>query len=563
MLVRSWRNVCDLFCCNSCYFGDWEPVVSRSVIEKKRWLKCCLPWTKPQKLTITHIELTRKRQFIINELVETEQRYIEKLKTLDSDFIMPLFKMESECKPLGKLCAQIKLFLRFHKVLLNDLLNGKSIPAVFNKTGFFLELTWGYMNLYPEVSSTIEMLKQKSETFRELIESKELIHQVQLSQLLVEPIERIPRYKLLLQDLQASTPKGHPESNNLEKALKKMVKIILKLKEGRESDSYGTWKSVYKKINGRGQSLWTPVRTFVRKDVFWCVFQSEYFHFFPPSRVRAFLFTNCIIICEDQKVGRRYKFLSEISLSSISSLEYVQDPHISFKRHKIATDVLGFKISAKGHRTFELYHSNHAVLKKWFDLVSKSTAVKTGIESKEKSYQKTRPSSLLNPNLLFGKKSASTIVGSVPIPESRSKYGSVSRYNPGSPCKNDCKSISSSENVGSIIDYGTEYMTSGDDSDYQGVHRPTSMGENMWKVGKKRNGYVKLSNSQLQDSSLGGTSSPIHELRENTPIRKSRNESGSHSLWGGDSFFVAYDSDQEETNQRRYSLKKVELLHSI
>jgi len=538
-------------------------VVSSSATDKKRRSKCCFPWTKPPKLSMTYIELTRKRQFIINELVETEQRYIDNLKTLDSAFIMPLFKLESDCKPLGKLCAQIKLFLRFHKVLLNDLLNGTSIPAVFNKTGFFLDLTWDYMNLYPKVSNTIETLRHKSKAFRELIENNELSHQVQLSQLLVEPIERIPRYKLLLQDLQASTPKGHPESENLEKALKKIVKIILKLKEGRESDGYGTWKSVYQQINGRGQSLWAPVRKFVRKDVFWCVFQSEYFHFFPPTRIRAFLFTNCIIICEDKKVGRRYKFLSEISLSGVSSLKYVQDPHISFKRHRIATDVLGFKLSAKGHRTFELYHSNHAVLKKWFDLVTKSAAVNTSIDSKGKSFQKTKPSSKLYPNLLFRKKTTSTIVGSISFPEFRSKYGSVSRYNPGSPCKSDSKSMSSSENVGTMIDHGTEYMTSADESDYQGAYQPTSNRENLWKLGKKRNGYIKLSDSHLGESSLGGTTRPIHELRENTPTRKSINESGSYSLWGGDSFFVAYDSYQEEENQRSYTLKKAELLHSI
>jgi len=537
-------------------------VVSSSATDNKRRSKCCFPWTRPPKLSMTHIELTRKRQFIINELVETEQRYIDKLKTLDSAFIMPLFKLESDCKLLEKLCAQIKLFLRFHKVLLNDLLNGTSIPAVFNKTGFFLDLTWDYMNLYPIVSNTIETLKHKSKAFRELIENNELSHQVQLSQLLVEPIERLPRYKLLLQDLQALTPRGHPESENLEKALKKIVKIISKLKEGRESDGYGTWKSVYQQINGRGQSLWAPVRKFVRKDVFWCVFQSEYFHFFPPSRVRAFLFTNCIIICEDQKAGRRYKFLSEISLSCISSLEYVQDPHISFKRHRISTDVLGFKLSAKGHRTFELYHSNHAVLKKWFDLVSKSAAVNTGLDSIGKSFQKTNPSSKPYSNLLFRKKTTSTTVGSLPLPEFRSQYGSVSRCNPESPCKSNCKS-SLSENVGTMIDYGTEYITSADESDYQGAHRPTSNRENQWKLGKKRNGYIKLSDTRLRESSLGGTTRPIHELRENTPTGKSKNESGSYSLWGGDSFFVAYDSDKEEENQRCYSFKEAELLHSI
>jgi len=434
---------------------------------------------------MTHKELKRKRQFVINELVETEKRYIEKLKTLDSAFILPMFKLESDCKLLGKLCAQIKLFLRFHRVLLNDLLNGMSIPSVFIKTGFFLELTRDYMHLYPEASNIIETHKYKSKKFREVITNSEIFHQVQLCQLLIEPMQRIPRYKLLLQDLQASTPKWHPEFANLEMALKKIVKIILKLKEAEDSDRYGARRSVYQKINGRGQSLWSPIRKFLRKDVFWCVFQSEYFHFFPPSRVRAFLFTNCIIICEDQKVGKRYKFLSEISHSGISSLEYVEDLHISCKRHKMSADVLGFRLSAIGHRTFELYHSNHAVLKKWFELICKSETVTTRIDSKENSapYQ----------NLLL---STSTIVGSMSFPEVGSGYGSVSRYEPGSQSNIEGKSMTSSGNVVTLIDHGAEEMSSSDKSDYQSVNQATSIRENLSKLSKARSCYTKLSDSQ-------------------------------------------------------------------
>jgi len=445
---------------------------------------------------MTHKELKRKRQFVINELVETEKRYIEKLKTLDSAFILPMFKLESDCKLLGKLCAQIKLFLRFHRVLLNDLLNGMSIPSVFIKTGFFLELTRDYMHLYPEASNIIETHKYKSKKFREVITNSEIFHQVQLCQLLIEPMQRIPRYKLLLQDLQASTPKWHPEFANLEMALKKIVKIILKLKEAEDSDRYGARRSVYQKINGRGQSLWSPIRKFLRKDVFWCVFQSEYFHFFPPSRVRAFLFTNCIIICEDRKVGRRYKFLSEISLAGISSLEYVQDLHISCKRHQMSADVLGFRLSALGHRTFELYHSNHAVLKKWFELVSKSATLTTGIESKEGSFKKTRNSSNPYENLLFRKKTTSTIVGSMSFPEVGSQYGSVSRYEPGSLCNSDGKSMTSSGNVVTLIDHGTEEMSSTDKSDYQNVNQATSIRENLGKLSRARSCYIKLSDSE-------------------------------------------------------------------
>jgi len=52
-------------------------------------------------------------------------------------------------------------------------------------------------------------------------------------------------------------------------------------------------------------------------------------------------------------------------------------------------------------------------------------------------------------------------------------------------------------------------------------------------------------------------------MKENTQTRKLKKESGSNNPWREDSFFVAYDSDQKEKIQRRYSLKEVEQLYSI
>jgi len=490
MPARSCLYIWNVLCCSSC-----------NINERKR-SNCCIPSTKKPKRAMILPEILRKRQFIINELVETEQRYVEQLNTLHSEFMLPLFKLESNCDPLGKLCTQIKLFLRYHRVLLSDLLKGKSIPSVFNKTGFFLELTWNYMSLSPQVSSIIETISHKSKKFRELIKNNELLHQVQLSQLLLEPVQRIPRYKLLLQDLLASTPKWHPEFNNLEKALKKIVKILLKLKEARNSDSSGTMWSICQSIKGRGASLWAPTRKFVRKDVFWCVSQSEYFQIFPPSRVRAFLFSNCIVICEDQKDGQSYKFLDEISFSVISSIEFIRNPHISFWRHKMSTDVYGFELSANGHRTFELYHSNHAVLKKWFEMINKLRTGSTMMDAKREPLKNRRATARIYPNLLFRKRTTSTIVGSMYIPEFTSFYGSVSNHEPTRPCNSDhastepskSKSLSSSENVGMRIKHSQECTSSSSESDCQGAYKTTSILENLWELSRRLSeNYIMVS----------------------------------------------------------------------
>jgi len=454
------------------------------VQNRNRLSNYSIPSTKKQEHNIGPAALSRERQFIINELIETERRYVQRLTILDVEFMQALVNLESNCDPLRKLCTQIQQLKKYHSVLLENLLAGKSVPSVFNKTGDYLKLTQAYIDLYPEVSGIFEKFSYQSKKFRESIKKNELMHQVQLNSLLTEPVQRIPRYQLLLEDLVANTPKAHPEFEGLLKALEEILTIIQKLnKIGSSSQTKSMW-SVYQKIRGRGSSLWTPSRKLVCKNVFWRVLNGENLDCIPPMRVRAFLFTDCIIICDGRKMRRSYKFLDEISLSDISSLECFNEPHLSFSKDNAFADLYGFKLSADGHRNFGLYHSNLTEVKTWFELIIKYRKENAKINNTRRNDIKNNASPLRHPDLEYD-----TMSNSGPS-ELTSDYASISKCNNTLP-------------ESSLNDYGVEYISSSNESDHQSVYTATSMFENLKKlVWTKNDKYIKVSDIRTSTSSV-------------------------------------------------------------
>jgi len=450
-----------------------------------------IPSTRKTEHNVAHTASSSQRQLIINELVETERRYVERLKLLDVQFLQVLLRLESNCDPLRKLCSQILMLKKYHSVLLENLLAGRSVPSVFNKTGDYLKLTQDYHYLNSEVSGIIEKFSHQSKKFMESIKKNELMYQVELNSLLIEPIQSIPRYELLLESLVSNTPKAHPGFWDLKKVFKKILTSILKLNEAESSYPPRTMGTVYQKIRGRGSSLQAPPsRKFVRKNLFWWALKGENLSYVPPLRVRAFLFTDCISICDGRKIGRSHKFLDEIRLCDISFLEFVHEPNISLKKDNISSDLYGIELSANGHKKFGLYLSNRTYVKTWFELIMKYREENAKINNTSRTSIKNVASTQIHPDLQYGTMSNSMMVGPWEV---TSNYGSISKCDYALPKSTYAESLEIIRNKslsgsGSLaIDHDVDHTSSSNESDHQTMYTTTSMFENLKQLAGEKN----------------------------------------------------------------------------
>ena len=186
-----------------------------------------------------------KRTYIVEEILETERTYVNGLNGLLQEFDKPLARV---IKPeeTRTIFSNIHALLGMHKLLLDNLQDRMNkwseqqvIGDVLAQLIPFLKMYSTYINAFDTTNGLIEKLKKKNNDFRLLLPTcKHGIHEgdLGLSSLLLTPIQRIPRYVLLLKDLQKNTDPGHPDFDNLQKACDAIQAIASEINERKRRD---------------------------------------------------------------------------------------------------------------------------------------------------------------------------------------------------------------------------------------------------------------------------------------------------------------------------------------
>jgi hypothetical protein len=89
-----------------------------------------------------------------------------------------------------------------------------------------------YMNEFKVAMQTLAKYEQSSQTFRHAVRSCQQMAEcdgLPLSAFLLTPVQRLPRYELLLKDLLKNTPVDHTDNYFLEEAIKLLHEELLRL----------------------------------------------------------------------------------------------------------------------------------------------------------------------------------------------------------------------------------------------------------------------------------------------------------------------------------------------
>jgi len=103
----------------------------------------------------------------------------------------------------------------------------KSIGKIFLAICDFLKVYTVYVNNYSVSFDTLR-IAMTNKHFQAFLEKQKLSpesNQLDFASFLIMPIQRIPRYVLLLQDLFKHTRKSHPDYVSLKSALEKMRQV--------------------------------------------------------------------------------------------------------------------------------------------------------------------------------------------------------------------------------------------------------------------------------------------------------------------------------------------------
>jgi len=181
-------------------------------------------------------KLQPKRTEIFKEIVATERSYVQALTELHENWYLPLMESSKTRKPIisqkdinniftisgGILCLHQNL-LKALELALSDWDENQTIGDIFIRNANALKLYTEYINRYNMSVETLNTVISQN-SFMEFARSRcrgNPIHA--LTGLLIQPVQRIPRYELLLKDLLKSTWLSHPDYENLEIAVEKII----------------------------------------------------------------------------------------------------------------------------------------------------------------------------------------------------------------------------------------------------------------------------------------------------------------------------------------------------
>jgi len=204
-----------------------------------------------------------QRLLAAQELVKTEQSYVNHLNLLITHFEVPLIKGEAkhfhiEESDLRLLFSNIDVIYQFNLTLLQELevrLKSWETPNseqllgdIFKKMGPFLAMYNDYVSNFGGAVNLLTKLKQQDPEFHKWLKDTALKINFDFLDLLITPVQRIPRYRLLLEAMLRCTTIDHPDYELLSEALQ-----IINLAAERLNEHVRIFESLNKVITIAGK----------------------------------------------------------------------------------------------------------------------------------------------------------------------------------------------------------------------------------------------------------------------------------------------------------------------
>lgn len=273
------------------------------------------------------------RTHVVVELYETERSYVESLQTLVMKYLQPLKSSENNCiidaGIVDEIFYQVPEILQHHELFLEELKRRLEDWDVNQKVGdLFLDTftkqsvidTYtAFINNWKNAKEAVKNASQSKPAFARFLETMAREHKgkLALDSLLIMPVQRIPRYELLIQTLLKHTEESHTDARNLVEAQQAVHELALTINLGQRcSRGFSQELSQIESLIEGLAGLASPDRSFLSHDQVSIT----------TSQVRKdralFLFSDLLLITSiKRRSGTIKKPPQNVAGSVISSLE--------------------------------------------------------------------------------------------------------------------------------------------------------------------------------------------------------------------------------------------------
>uniref|UniRef100_A0A8C2X3W0 Rho guanine nucleotide exchange factor 17 n=1 Tax=Cyclopterus lumpus TaxID=8103 RepID=A0A8C2X3W0_CYCLU len=191
------------------------------------------------------------RKHVMMTLLDTEQSYVESLRSLIQGYLRPLKQPDSGSivDPLlvDEMFYQIPEILEHHEYFLEQVVGCVSQWHDRQTVGHFLIQSFSketlanmysaYIDNFLNAKDAVRIAKEAKPAFHKFLEHnmRENKEKQALGDLMIKPVQRIPRYELLVKDLLKHTPEDHPDHPYLLDAQRDIKRLAERINKGRRS----------------------------------------------------------------------------------------------------------------------------------------------------------------------------------------------------------------------------------------------------------------------------------------------------------------------------------------
>ncbi|XP_009865092.1 PREDICTED: FYVE, RhoGEF and PH domain-containing protein 2, partial [Apaloderma vittatum] len=337
-------------------------------------------WRRQQEPSLEPGSKEPEEKKIALELLETEQAYVNRLHLLDQIFYTELMKEAKNGKVVPEevvkmIFSNISSIYQFHanfflpelQKRMEDWSYNPRIGDVIQKLAPFLKMYGEYVKNFDKAVELITIWSEKSPPFQDLIadiQKRKVCANLTLQHHMLEPVQRIPRYELLLKDYVQKLPPESPDRDDAEKALE-MIFMVAKHSNAAiaEMERLQNLWVVYQRL-GLEDDIVDPSNELIKEGPIQKISTRNN----STSEKYLFLFNNMLLYCVPKviQVGAEFQVHLRIDVDSmkVQELNDTQFPHT-------------FLVSGK-QRTLELQARSEEAMNAWIK------ALQDAIDRKEK-----------------------------------------------------------------------------------------------------------------------------------------------------------------------------------
>eukprot|EP01117_Protostelium_nocturnum_P020073 TRINITY_DN887_c0_g1_i1.p1 TRINITY_DN887_c0_g1~~TRINITY_DN887_c0_g1_i1.p1 ORF type:complete len:1736 (-),score=672.97 TRINITY_DN887_c0_g1_i1:47-5254(-) len=273
------------------------------------------------------VKMNSNRDKLIRELVDTERTYVEGLRIIVKLYFNPLRSQVNE-KIITKqqtrsLFSDIEVILNTNAVLLSNLENRILNWNVREKIAdIFIDMVESF-KLYAHYISSFDLSLQtfkecrENPLFEEWIEPREKVKT--LNSLLILPVQRMPRYIMLLSEILKNTREDHPDHADLKLAVEQVSLTTNLLNEKkRQADNNTKIREIEESIEPNPGHLGAPGRSLILEGEFVEVVKNQ------RIPIHIFLFSDLLILTRPPK-----KFKNSSSKHKMIKMEHLRHVNVT------------------------------------------------------------------------------------------------------------------------------------------------------------------------------------------------------------------------------------------